>query len=56
MKLSALRSAQAAKQLESWVVPETHPANPSLCETFGEHTEDLAANVEKLSLVVGGRR
>lgn len=38
MKLSILRSAQAARQLDSWVVPETHPANLSLCETFGEHT------------------
>jgi hypothetical protein len=38
MKLSPLHTAQAARQLDSWVVPETHPANPSLCETFGEHT------------------
>jgi len=38
MKLSAMHTAQAARQLDSWVVPETHPANPSLCETFGEHT------------------
>ena len=38
MKLSALHTAQAARQLDSWVVPDTHPANPSLCETFGEHT------------------
>ena len=49
MKLSALRSAQVAKQLESWVVPETHPANPSLCETFGEHTFFLDA--EGLAIV-----
>lgn len=38
MKLSPLHSAQAARQLDSWVVPETHPANLSLCEAFGEHT------------------
>ncbi|MGD1017480.1 MAG: hypothetical protein ABR863_13760 [Roseiarcus sp.] len=38
MKLSALHTAQAARQLDSWVVPETHPANLSLCETFGDHT------------------
>ena len=38
MKLSALHTAQAARQLDSWVVPETHPVNPSLCETFGDHT------------------
>ena len=38
MKLSPLHTAQAARQLDSWVVPETHPANPSLCETFGDHT------------------
>ena len=38
MKLSPLHTAQAARQLDSWVVPETHPANLSLCETFGEHT------------------
>ena len=38
MKLSASLTAQAARQLNSWVVPETHPANLSLCETFGEHT------------------
>ncbi len=38
MKLSAIHTAQAARQLDSWVVPETHPANLSLCETFGDHT------------------
>jgi hypothetical protein len=38
MKLSTLHTAQVARQLDSWVVPETHPANLSLCETFGEHT------------------
>ena len=38
MKLSTLHTAQAARQLDSWVVPETHPANLSLCETFGDHT------------------
>ena len=38
MKLSAMHTAQAARQLDSWVVPETHPANLSLCETFGDHT------------------
>ncbi len=38
MKLSESHIAQAAKQLDSWVVPETHPANLSLCETFGDHT------------------
>ena len=43
MKLSASHTAQAAKQLDSWVVPETHPANPSLCETFGDHTFFLDA-------------
>jgi len=49
MKLSALHSAQAARQLDSWVVPETHPANPSLRETFGEHTFFL--DTEGLSIV-----
>jgi hypothetical protein len=38
MKLSASHTAQAARQLDSWVVPETHPANLSLYETFGDHT------------------
>ena len=38
MKLSALHSAQTASQLGFWEVPETHPANPALCEFFGDHT------------------
>jgi hypothetical protein len=38
MKLNVPRSADAARQLEAWAVPEAHPANQSLSETFGEHT------------------
>ncbi|THD46228.1 MAG: hypothetical protein E7774_06585 [Bradyrhizobium sp.] len=38
MKLTPPRSAHAARQLEAWVVPDAHPANQSLSETFGEHT------------------
>ena len=45
MKLSAMHTAQAARQLDSWVVPEMHPANLSLCETFGEHTFFLDSEV-----------
>ena len=49
MKLSALHSAQTARQLGFWEVPETHPANPSLCEFFGDHTFFLDS--EGLSIV-----
>jgi hypothetical protein len=38
MKLTSPRSAHAAHQIDAWVVPEDHPANQSLSETFGEHT------------------
>jgi len=64
MKLSPSHTAQAARQLDSWVVPETHPANPTLCETFGDHTFFLdteglsiaepseAENAEELARIV----
>lgn len=38
MKLNDPRSADAARQLDAWAVPEAHPANLSLSESFGEHT------------------
>jgi len=49
MKLSSVHSAKAASQLDSWVVPETHPANLSLSEVFGDHTFFLDG--EGLSIV-----
>ena len=49
MKLTSTRIAHAANQLDSWVVPETHPANLSLCEVFGDHTFFLDG--EGLSIV-----
>jgi hypothetical protein len=38
MKLTSVRTAYAAKQLEAFPLPETHPMMSSLCELFGEHT------------------
>jgi len=49
MKLDSPRSEHAAHQLGAWVVPETHPANFELSETFGEHTFFLDG--EGLSIV-----
>jgi hypothetical protein len=49
MKLTLPRSAHAAHQIDAWVVPEDHPANQSLSETFGEHTFFLDS--EGLSVV-----
>jgi hypothetical protein len=38
MKLTSERIAYAAKQLEAFPLPETHPMIESLCDLFGEHT------------------
>ena len=38
MKLTSTRIAYAAKQLEAFPRPDTHPMMETLCGLFGEHT------------------
>ena len=38
MKLTSMRVAYAAKQLEAFPLPDTHPMMETLCDQFGEHT------------------
>lgn len=44
MKLTSTRITYAAKQLEAFPLPDTHPMMETLCDLFGEHTFFLDNN------------